>query len=822
MFEQALADYVFQPGVIVPVVAGFASTAAIAAAIAFAIPGVTRKMIPAPKATRLGDHIKFVRMDRDRRTIIGEDGMRSVVLSIRGTDLRFNEPARQAQLAQSRQMWIEQMANLGIRVRIFLIRDKLPRAGSYEHTHGIMKDVAATWAKGLPTALSTEYYAVLSYPDKSRGTTKLNEAVDQTKNILIDYTVHELVDRFDVDQIVEEGIDLDDIRYDRLSPAAFFARILSPISRPVPMTKDRKGSLSYAVTTDNVRYDPDLGMFEFSNGPERKYCATLVIEEWPSPMSEAFMLELMSHPVEMTICHDVQPVGKGKAMAEIAYKAKLAPGVQPGSDNALQFYEVQAALEPGSEEEQELLSVQTLITVWGKSPEEVVKARNIVNQMRAIGITPVWPKHTMVQHWFGLFPGFDVQSRPLKIMSGEVAILSTFQHNPSGELNSDWGQGPIAMFETIDGAPYSFQFHAGAGSPPLGHCVSIGPSGAGKTTLITFLASMALRHPELKISFFDRGRGCEVITKALNGSYLFFDGDSENRTTALNPLQIANTPENRLFMREWLELLGDVEATDYALKSQISDAVEMIFDEGLDRRLRNLRRMYSVMFPAGSQLRERFTAWTNPSQYGSIVCADEDALDISQRVAGFDFTNILNDQKLGPPMVSYLMHRILVEAKGDPRLIFIDETEPLLQNKNFQTRYRKLLQEGRKERQVIISCFQRPTAPQDLGLGDVIRGQCPTVFFFRNTAADEEDYADWRLSKRELDFVLGRSHKKHRYAVLLKRYTEEGESVIINTNLSALGPLMNIYHSGRKNVLLMEQLEKEHGEDFLQQYLAQA
>lgn len=822
MFEQALAEYIFQPGVIVPIIAAILGIIAIACAIAFAVPNVTKRLIPAPKATRLGDHIKFVRMDRDKTTIIGEDGMRTVVLSVRGTDLRFNDDIRQAQLCQARQIWIEQMADLGIRTRIFLVRDRLPKAGSYEHTHGVMKDVADTWAKGLPAALSTEYYIVLSHADRNRGTTTLAEAVDQTKAILADYHIQELKDDFVPESSVEKGLDLDDIRYEKLSPATFFARMLSPISRPVPFTNGRKGSLSYAMTTDNVRYDADLGMFEFSNGPDRKYCATLVIEEWPSPMSEAFMLELMSNPIEVTVCHDVLPIGKGKAMAEIAYKAKLAPGVQPGSDNVHQFHEVQAALEPGSQEEQELLSVQTTITVWGSTPDEVRSARNAVNQLRSIGITPVWPKHTMVQHWFGHFPGFDAQSRPLKILSNEVAILSTFQHNPSGELNSDWGSGPIAMFETIDGAPYSFQFHAGAGSPPLGHCVSIGPSGAGKTTLITFLASMALRHDSLKVAMFDRGRGCEVVTKALGGSYLNFDADSSDRPVALNPLQIQPTPENRAFIRDWLELIGDVKEDDYELKSQVSDAVDLIFDDGLETRHRNLKRMYSVMFPAGSPLRERFTAWTNPNQYGSIVCAEQDALDISQRMAGFDFTNILTDPKLGPAMVSYLMHRILVEAKGDPRLIFIDETEPLLENENFQRRYRKLLQEGRKERQVIISCFQRPGAPERLGLGDVIRGQCPTVFFFRNPAAEPKDYDDWRLTERELDFVLGKSHKKQRYAVLLKRYTENGESVILNTNLSQLGPLMNIYHSGRKNVLLMEKLEKEYGADALKHYLAAA
>ncbi len=688
---------------------------------------------------------------------------------------------------------------------------------------GVMNDVSQTWAKNLPTALSTEYYAVLTYNNKGKINDVLSEAVEQTKSILIDYHVTELTDDLDPAERIEDGIDLNEMRYDKLTPAGFFGRMLSPLSRPMPFTKHLSKPLSYAITTDNVRYDSDLGMFEFSDGSRRKYAATLVIEEWPGQMSEGYMLELLSNPIEMTICHDVKPIGKAAAMATMAWKTKMAPGLQPGSDSVLQFQDVSATIEPSSEDEQDLVSLQTLITVYGDTPEEVLRGRNVVNQMRSIGINPVWPKHTMVQHWFSQFPGFDAQSRPMQVLSGEVALLATFQLNPSGELNSDWGQGPIAMFETIDGAPYSFQFHAGGGSPPLGHCVSIGPSGSGKTTFITFLASMALRHENLKAFFFDRGQGCEVVTRALNGSYLFFGGQEEGEDSiALNPLQIADTAENRMFMREWFALIADVSPDEYELTSQIADAVEIVFDPEISMKHRNLRKLYATMFPAGSDLRERFTAWTNPQQYGSIVCAETDALDISQRVAGFDFTNILGDAKLGPAMVSYLMHRILVEAKGDPRLIFIDETEPLLRNENFQMRYRKLLQEGRKERQVIISCFQRPTAPEELKLGDVIRGQCPTVFFFRNSGAEEEDYKDWRLSKRELDFVLGRSYKKQRYAVLLKRYTEKGESVILNVNLSQLGSYMNIFHSGRRNVLLMQEMQKEFGEDGLKHYLQKA
>lgn len=818
--DAAVQSYLFQPSIIAQLLAGTAGLAAFAFGVAAVVPKVSQFLIPKPKATRLGDHIKFKAMHADRKTIICEDGVYAVVINFAGIDLRFNEPARQRALNNARQVWIEQMNELGIRMRIFFVRDRLPKGSDYKHTHGIMDKVASAWNRGLPRALSTEFYAVLSVKDENKGVIRLDEAIEQTKSIMADYRPAELVDNLEVADTTADAQRIDQ-REETMTPAAFFSRMLSPLSRPVPMGAREKGlPLSYKMTTDTVRYDSELGMFEFSNGPERKYAAVFVIEEWVSPMLESHMLELLSYPIEMTICHDVNPIGKGAAMATLRWQEKMAPGLQPGTDSAHQFSTVAQAIERGSEEEQEICAVQTTITVYGDTPEEVLAGRGQINQLKMIGITPVWPKHTMVQHWFGHFPGFDSMARPQRLLSGEISLLATFQHTPTGKLRSDWGDGPIAMFETIDGSPYAFNFHVGDGSPPLGHCVVIGPSGQGKTTIVTFLAAMALRHPDLKAFFFDRGRGCEVITRALHGSYVFFNGSETG--AGLNPMQLDDNPQNRAFLKEWLELIGDVKPDEYRYQEEVSDAVEINFDPNLTTEQRNLQQLYNAVFPPDSDMRNRLMAWTNPNQWGSLVCAKNDTLDISQRVAGFDFTEVLTNERLGPAMVSYIMHRILAEAKAQPRLIFIDETEPLLRNENFRLRFKKLLQEGRKERQVIVSAFQRPQAPDEVGVGDTIRGQCPTVFFFRNPQAEEKDYADWRLTPRELDFVLGKSYRKKKYAVLVKRYTESGESIILNTDLSSLGQYMKIFHSGRQNVLHMEEMFRQFPDEYVQKYLETA
>ena len=83
----------------------------------------------------------------------------------------------------------------------------------------------------------------------------------------------------------------------------------------------------------------------------------------------------------------------------------------------------------------------------------------------------------------------------------------------------------------------------------------------------------------------------------------------------------------------------------------------------------------------------------------------------------------------------------------------------------------------------------------------------------------EEDYENWRLTPREKDFIFGREFKELRYAILVSR-PAVGESVILDVDLSGLGPFLKLYSSGRKHVLLAEQLIREFGpEAFVDKYL---
>ena len=57
-----------------------------------------------------------------------------------------------------------------------------------------------------------------------------------------------------------------------------------------------------------------------------------------------------------------------------------------------------------------------------------------------------------------------------------------------------------------------------------------------------------------------------------------------------------------------------------------------------------------------------------------------------------------------------------------------------------------------------------------------------------------------------------------KYAILFRKPSID-ESVILNVDLSGLGPYLQIFNSGRKQVLLVEELRKLHGDKFVEVYL---
>lgn len=784
-------------------VIGFISAAAFAGVWATKL---GRIILPQPQESKVADFLPFNKLMSDGMTIRCNNGSFVRVFKVEGLDLSFATGEKAASMGEARKSWIDSMSDLQVVCRVITTRDRI-QMEDYEDNFNnqLLEQISMTWKYNLDRIYSNKHYVVLSVPDRPDALKDLNYASQTLLATLNDYGVSAMYE--------SEDSHAED------SPMYVFSKLCSPISQPKAKARGAEGArLNELLTSDHIHFTGEKGVIKFFSGEKEKFAITMGIRSSGDYMDESMIVSLLSVDCEMILLHNVRPIFKPKARALLMQQQRMAAVTSFSPDVIEQYGVALSSIEDSDADYQSLTEYAMTLVIKGESDEELEFAESEVQRIcRLFSVTPVREGWVAQATFFNQFPTYETYPRTYRYLSRVVAAAVSFDKPSEGFRKSDWGPGAITVFRTTSGSAYNFQFHVSAEDSAVAHCCIIGPTGQGKTTLLTFLAGQAMRHGDLKVFFFDRHRGAEIFTRAVKGAYVGFDGDEKN--VSLNPFDTKNIPNNRAFLRRWLKSITLVD--DAQSEKEIGRAVTTAFDY-LKPEERIMKNLYKSCFSPTGAMRRELYRWINPDQYGNIFNAENDSLDLStKRFMAFDFTHIFEDETLAPAVISYIMHRIQSETgeTGVPSLIMIDETAPMLKHPMFRDYFIIGLQEGRKKRQAYLCAFQQPNIIDKLGVGEVIRGQCQTVIFFRNPQATPEDYMNWNLTDRELDFIYGRSYREFPYAILLSR-PATGESVILDVNLGGLGPYLKIYNSGRKNVLLVEELIKEYGEDnFVPKYL---
>lgn len=782
---------------------GFVSAAAFAG---LWVTRLGRSILPQPYESRVADFLPFNKLMSDGITIRCYNGAFARVFKVEGADLSFVTEEKNLSMLEARKSWIDGMSDLQVVCRVITLRDRIPlEEDKGDFNNQLLEQISATWKSNLDRVYSNGHYIVLSVPDRPDALKDLNYASQSLLATLNDYGVKPMYET--EDSPANE------------SPLSIFSRICSPISKPEPKVRGAEGyQLNELLTADHIHFTGEQGIIRFFSGDKEMYAISMGIRTSGDYMDESMIATLLSIDCELTLLHNIKPIFKPHARALLMQQQRMAQITSFSPDVINQYAEALSAIEESDADYQALTEYAMTIIIKGESIEEIDFGESEVQRIcRLFSVTPVREGWVTQATFFNQFPTYETYPRTYRYLSRVVATAVSFDKPSEGFSKSDWGPGAISIFRTTSGSAYRFQFHVSDEDSAVAHCCIIGPTGQGKTTLLTFLAGQAMRHGDLRVFFFDRHRGAEIFTRAIGGAYIGFDGDEKN--VSMNPFDCTDNPTNRAFLRRWMKAITMVD--DALSEKEIGRAVTTAFDY-LRPEERVMKNLYKSCFsPTGNMRRELFR-WINPEQYGNIFNADTDSLDLRQkRFMAFDFTHIFEDETLAPAVISYIMHRIQSETgeTGVPSLIMIDETAPMLKHPMFRDYFMIGLQEGRKKRQAYLCAFQQPNIIDTLGVGEVIRGQCQTVIFFRNPQATPEDYANWNLTQREIDFIFGKSYRDFPYAILLSR-PATGESVILDVDLSGLGPYLKLYNSGRKNVLLVEELIKEYGEDnFVTKYL---
>lgn len=762
------------------------------------LPALTRRILPQFGYKRYSRYLPFQTVYNDDSLELS-DGSLLRVYRVAGVQTSMQDAATREKFLELRTQLFNQIRDQNVVMRFFMTRDATDENTDYEFDQPVLQKIYDKWrAQGLRIFLNN-YYIVLQVSGAG-AREKLNQYGNYLESILAAYQP-KLLRNNSTDNM-----------------AQFFGRILSPITKPTPIVCDNR--IADLVTVDDVEFMRD-GVVRYVSGGSQTFAAMMSFRTSPDYLDEEFFDTISTIQTEM-ICMNAFQI-MGTADVEMTLRQRQSSADDNETSTLEQISDAQSAMDENATGNQSLVNYYPLFILFGRSIDEL---NHYVDEFKKIsasfGVAPICETYAARVSWFAQIPGFDVFPRSFKLLSRTAAISIPMSTQPRGVANSDWGPGPLVVFPTAQGTPYQFQFHVSDKPAAVAHTLTIGPTGGGKTTLFSFLIAQSLRHPKLKAFFFDRNKGAEIFTLSVGGKYITMQGKEKNAAdnsflTHLNPLKMPDTAANRAFLRRWFAIITG--QSDANSADEIARAVSVNFDYLPDRD-RILKNLWESCFASNGNMRPALKKWIDPLQYGDIFNETSDTLDLQSRLTTFDFTEILQDETLAPAVISYILHRInnITVSGGNPSLIMIDETAPMLENKMFRDNFITGLQEGRKNRQAYMVAFQRANVLDKLGIGDVVRGQAQTVLFFRNPAADASDYQYWNLNPLEMAFIQGKAYPNLKRAVLLSRPVT-GESVILNTELGGLGNLLRLFESGRSSVLLAEELYKQYGNNFVSEYL---
>lgn len=765
------------------------------------IPALTKRIFPKFGYAKYASYLPFKTVFSDN-TIELTDGSLVRAYRVQGVQTSMQDDKTREKFLDLRAQLFNQIRDPNVTLRFYSVRDAADINTDYEFNQPTLQKIYDKWkSQGLRIFLNN-YYIVISV----RGNDvreKLNQYSNYIESILAPYKPSMLKNNS------EDNM------------ARFFGRLLSPITKPQPKTCNN--SISAMVTVDDVEFLRE-GIIRYVSGGTELYSAVMSFKISPDYLDEEFFNTVSTIQTEMVSMNGFGIMGNAD-IENVMRQRRSTMEEKSKASTEEQLSAVEFAMDENISGNQTLVNYYPMFMIYGKTRQELQQYIDEFKKIAAsFGISPVAETFASKVSWFSMIPGFDVFPRSFKLLSRTAAVSIPMSSTPRGVSSSDWGPGPLVVFPTAQGTPYQFQFHVSDKPVAVAHTLTIGPTGGGKTTLFSFLIAQSLRFPKLKAFFFDRNKGAEIFTLAVGGKYITMQGKEKNTNsvensfqTHLNPLKMPDTAANRAFLRRWFSIITD--QNDVKSADEIARAVSVNFDYLSDKD-KMLKNLWESCFSSSGNMRPALKKWVDPLQYGYMFNEQEDTLDLQSRLTTFDFTEILQDEVLSPAVISYILHRIntTTVAGGNPSLIMIDETAPMLENKMFRDNFIAGLQEGRKNRQAYMAAFQRANVLDKLGIGDVVRGQAQTVLFFRNPAADANDYAHWNLNPLEMAFIQGKAYPNLKRAVLLSRPVT-GESVILNTELGGLGNMLRLFESGRPSVLLAEELYAMYGTNFVNEYL---
>lgn len=584
----------------------------------------------------------------------------------------------------------------------------------------------------------------------------------------------------------------------RSEPLEFLSYLFNGDMRPVVVPH---GDIGHHLPARRASFGLDTVELAPTGPLDRRFVALVSIKDWPQSTMPGMFDELTRLPFEMTMSQSFAFVERGAALGRMNLALRR---MKSAEDEALSLRdELAIAKDEVAAGRAGFGEHHTTIAIHADNLKDLDShVAEVIALLADLGITAVREDIALEPAYWAQFPGnFRYIARRGLVSTTNFAGFASLHNFPVGQPSRNhWGEA-VTLFETTAAGPYFFNFHA----HDLGNFTVIGPSGSGKTVVLNFLLAQARKYRPRTI-FFDKDRGAELFIRAIGGTY---DRLRPEAPSGLNPLQLEDTPQARVFLAEWLGLLAG--GLDESEAEQVREAIDTNFTAPPERRrLRHLVELFrGGDRPRAGDLYSRMRGWWGEGDRAWLFDNERDLTDLSQETVGFDMTAILDDPVARTPAMLYFFHRVEQRLDGTPAIIVIDEGWKALDDDVFVRRIKDWEKTIRKRNGIVGFATQSAQDALESRIASAIIEQAATQIFMINPKARAEDYINgFGLSHHEFELIRTLPDSAHCFLI---RHGKD--SVVARLDLSGEKELLTILSGRESTVRLFDELVRQHGED---------
>jgi type IV secretion/conjugal transfer VirB4 family ATPase len=452
------------------------------------------------------------------------------------------------------------------------------------------------------------------------------------------------------------------------------------------------------------------------------------------------------------------------------------------------------------------------ITVMDEDLDRLEFKRRAVQQiLDQQGLVSRLEDTNAVEAWLSSLPGQAYANcrRPLVSSANLVDLmpLSAVWAGPAWDDHFD--APPLMLTHTAGSTPFRFALHQG----DVGHTMIVGPTGAGKSVLLNFMALQFRRYRDAQVYFFDKGSSARAATYFVGGDFYALGSGTD---ATFQPLAEIDSDTDKVWASEWIGglVIRQGIALTPDLKREIWDALGGLASRPREQRTMTLFRA----FAQSASIKAALEPFSGSGPYADILDAHLTTLkDGSWQT--FEMEALYNRPPAIAPTLDYLFHRLESRFDGRATLLVLDEAWLFLDDPLFANKIREWLKTLRRRNVSVVFASQSLDDVANSKIASALIENCPTRIFLPNDRAEEPKtrqlYESFGLSPRQIQIIAQAIPKSQYY------YQSRSGNRLFELGLSPLA-LTIVGSSSKEDLNAMDAILADQGASaFAQAFLAQ-